>query len=81
MLNPRREAVDSARQAVREALTREPFQPEALEAALARLRTETGEAQGALHKAFVERARELGPDKRRRLSNSRWFLGPARPGR
>jgi uncharacterized membrane protein len=75
-LRPRSEAVDSARQAVREALVAEPFKPETLEAALLRLRTETGGAQEALHRALVETAREQSLEDRRRLAASRWFLGP-----
>jgi uncharacterized membrane protein len=84
MLRPRSDAVDAARRVVRDALVAEPFDPQALESALADLRTQTDAAQVALHRALVDAARELGPEDRRRLADSRWFerRGPrARPGR
>jgi uncharacterized membrane protein len=84
LLRPRSEALDAARRAVREALVAEPFNLEALEAALAQLRTQSDAAQLELHRALAEAARELNVDERRRLAASRWFLrgGPHRdPGR
>jgi uncharacterized membrane protein len=73
VLRPRSDAVDAARHAVRDALVAEPFNAEALEAALSGLRTQTDAAQVALHRALVDAARELSPEDRRRLADSRWF--------
>jgi uncharacterized membrane protein len=73
LLGQRREAVDTARQAVRTALVAEPFRPEDLEAALAKLRAETSETQAAFHAALVHVVRELSPEARRRLAESRWL--------
>jgi uncharacterized membrane protein len=79
-LRPRSEAVHVARRAVRETLVAEPFQPEALESALSRLRTETDATQVALHRALVDAARELSLEDRRRLADSKWFLRGPRGG-
>jgi uncharacterized membrane protein len=73
LLRQRRDAVDSARSAVRGALLAEPFKPEALEAALAKLRAETSETQAAFHAALVQIVRELSPEARHRLAESRWL--------
>jgi uncharacterized membrane protein len=83
VLQPRSDAVDAARRAVREALVAEPFNPESMESALAGLRTQTDAAQVALHRALVDAARELSIDERRRLADSRWFerRGPRMRGR
>jgi len=78
-LRPKREAVEAARRAVRDALVSDPFDAPAMESALARLRTETNDAQVALHKAMVEAARELSVEERRRLAESRWFLRAGLP--
>jgi len=75
MLRPRTEALQVARRRVTETLVAEPFQPEALEAALTQLRTETDGAQGALHRAILESARELGPEDRRQMAASGWLVG------
>ena len=75
VLQRRREAIDAARQAVRDALVAEPFRAEALETALAKLRTETSETQAAFHAALVQVVRELSPEARRRLASSRWLGG------
>jgi uncharacterized membrane protein len=83
VLQPRSEAVDAARRAVREALVAEPYDPAAMETALAGLRTQTDAAQVALHRALADAARELNAEDRRRLADSRWFerRGPRmRPG-
>jgi uncharacterized membrane protein len=83
VLRPRSDAVDAARRAVREALVAEPYNPEAMESALAGLRAQTDAAQLALHRALADAAKELGPEDRRRLAESRWFerRGPRlRPG-
>jgi uncharacterized membrane protein len=73
VLRQRREAVDAARSAVRDALAAEPFRPEVLDTALARLRAETVETQAAFHTALVQVARELGPEARHRLASTRWL--------
>ncbi len=75
MLRPRTEALQVARRRVTETLVAEPFQPEALEAALTQLRTETDGAQGALHRAILESAREAGPEDRRQMAASGWLVG------
>jgi hypothetical protein len=85
VLRQRRQSVDAARMAVHDALVAEPFRPETLETALAKLRAETAETQAAFHAALVQIARDLGPEARRRLAESRWLdrldrRGPA-PGR
>jgi uncharacterized membrane protein len=73
LLGQRREAIDAARLAVRNALVADPFQPEVLETALAKLRAETSETQAAFHAALVQTVRELSPEARRRLAESRWL--------
>ncbi|HKQ69578.1 MAG TPA: periplasmic heavy metal sensor [Polyangiaceae bacterium] len=75
LLRPRRDALEAARRGVRDALLADPFQPEAFEMTLAKLRAETGDAQTVLHRALVEEARSASTDERRRLANSKWFLG------
>jgi hypothetical protein len=83
LLRQRREAVDNARTAVRDALVAEPFRPEVLETALAKLRAETAETQAVFHTALVQIVRELGPEARQRLAESRWLerLDRHRPAR
>jgi uncharacterized membrane protein len=84
VLQPRSEAVDAARRAVRDALVAEPFDPAAMDSALAGLRVQTDAAQVVLHRALADAARELNAEDRRRLADSRWFerRGPRmRPGR
>ena len=76
MLRPRSEALEASRRKVTEALLADPFQPEALDAALSQLRTETDGAQRALHRALVESARDLSPEDRRQMATSGWLVGP-----
>lgn len=76
MLRPRSEALEASRRKVTEALLTEPFQPDALEAALSQLRTETDGAQRALHGALVDSARELSLEDRRQMATSGWLAGP-----
>jgi len=76
MLRPRSEALEASRRKVTEALVAEPFQPEALDAALSQLRTETDGAQRALHRALVDSARDLSPEDRRQMATSGWLVGP-----
>ena len=74
-LGARHEAIDTARQSVREALIAEPFQAPALEHALASLRKETDETQVMLHRALVESAADMSLEERRKLADSRWVMG------
>ena len=76
MLRPRSEALEAARRRVTQALVAEPFQPEALDAALAQLRVDTDGAQRALHRALVESARDLSPEDRRQMATSGWLVAP-----
>jgi hypothetical protein len=76
MLRPRGEALEASRRRVTEALLADPFQPDALDAALAQLRTETDGAQRALHRALVESARDLSPEDRRQMALSGWLVPP-----
>ena len=62
----RRRAVRKAREDVRAALEKEPFDPAALEAALGRVRSETTRGQELLHHKLVEDAKR-GPEERRKL--------------
>jgi hypothetical protein len=80
-LRPRGEALAAARRHVTEALMAEPFQPEALEAALSELRAETDGAQRALHRALVESARDSSADERRQMAASGWLVVMRRGGR
>ena len=48
-----------------ETLTAEPFEPAALEAALAELRTNLTAVQVASHRSFVEMAKSLTPEERK----------------
>lgn len=79
-LQASRDAVVAARRGVRTALTAEPFDPAAFEAALAKLRAETSEAQMAFHKSLMSTVREMKPEERRALGESRWFSGPEHRG-
>jgi hypothetical protein len=76
MLRPRSEALEASRRKVTDALLAEPFQPDALDAALSQLRTETDGAQRALHRALVESARDLSPEDRRQMATSGWLAAP-----
>jgi uncharacterized membrane protein len=53
-----------------ETLTAEPFDPAALEAALADLRTNLTAAQIASHHSFVEMAKSLTPEERKSLARA-----------
>ena len=63
----RRRVIEAARQKVREALTREPFDKGALEQALAGLRKETETSQALAHGALVETAASATPALRGEL--------------
>lgn len=64
----RRKVIEAARQKVREALTREPFDKAALEAALSGLRKETEASQSLAHGALVETAASATPALRNELA-------------
>jgi uncharacterized membrane protein len=72
-LRGRREAVETARRAVRAAFAADPFDGQALAAALASLRGETNETQRALDEALVRFAETMGPEDRKHVAESRWF--------
>ena len=72
-LRGRRQAVETARRAVRAALVAQPFDGQALATALTALRGETNEAQTALDQAFVRYAEGLTPEDRQQLAESHWF--------
>jgi uncharacterized membrane protein len=69
----RRRMIGAAREKVREALTREPFDKAALEQALAQLRKETEASQAVAHQALVETATSASPGLRDELG--RQFQG------
>jgi len=68
--------VRQAREQVRAALQREPYDPAQLEAALGSLRKRSGEVQDDMHRMLIEGAGQLSPEERQRLANSR-LLGKA----
>lgn len=68
-------SVREARDQVREALLREPYQAAQLEAALGALREHSAELQLDIHRELLENAGRLSSDERRRLADSR-FLRP-----
>ncbi|WP_420428092.1 periplasmic heavy metal sensor [Algiphilus sp.] len=73
--------VRQARQAVRAALAREPFDAAALEAALARQRAGTAALQQLMHGAMVQTATRLPPEQRQRWSEAPlWAPGQAPAG-
>ena len=53
-----------------ETLTADPFDPAALEQALAELRTDLTAAQVSSHRSFVEMAKSLTPDERKELARA-----------
>jgi uncharacterized membrane protein len=64
----RRDATLAARNGVREALTHEPFDPAALDRALAALRQETATTQTLLHQAIADSARSGDAAARAKLA-------------
>ncbi len=70
-------AMHAARQPVRAALEKEPFDPAALEQALTELRAQTGAGQQKVHAALVEVAKKATPEERRELAQT-FALGPRR---
>jgi uncharacterized membrane protein len=73
----RQEAVGIARGAVRDALTRVPFDPADLERALTGLRAETTTTQELLHRAILDAARSGDAETRTKLA--RGFERPMAP--
>jgi len=73
----RQQAASSARTAVRDALTHEPFDRAALERALTSLRTETATTQQLLHQAIADAAQ--GGDSEARAKLARGFERPQGP--
>lgn len=67
----------AARAPVRAALEKEPFDPAALERALAGLRDKTSASQAKVHAALVEVAKQATPEERRELARS-FEAGPRR---
>lgn len=65
-----RESARRAREGVREALHREPFDRKSLEESLAQLRIETAKNQELLHRALVQAAAESNESGRRELARS-----------
>jgi uncharacterized membrane protein len=65
-----RESARKARDAVREALRREPFDRKGLEESLTALRAETAKNQELLHRALVQAAVESNESGRRDLARS-----------
>jgi hypothetical protein len=66
----RRELLE-AREAVAQALTREPFDREALAGALLNLRNVTAAGQAKLHEVLLETAEKLPRDEREQLARSK----------
>jgi uncharacterized membrane protein len=60
----------AARLPVRAALERDPFDPAALERALAELREKTTTGQVKVHEALVEVAKKATPEERRELART-----------
>jgi hypothetical protein len=77
-LRQKLEQVRLAREQVRTALQREPYQAAQLEAALATLRERAAELQLDMHKQLLDTAARLPSEQRRRLADSR-FLRPRMP--
>lgn len=76
----RRELRD-AREALGEALTREPFDEKAVERALNHMHELTSQTQQRAQSALLSLARDLTPEERRRLAEAarRHHHGPRRP--
>jgi Spy/CpxP family protein refolding chaperone len=70
-LRAQRERLRDARRAVQAALASEPFDPEALTQALARLRQRTDQSQALMHAALIEIAPSLTHEQRQRLQPMR----------
>lgn len=69
-LRAQRGEVLQARTAVAQALTREPFDRDALAKALSDLRAVTAEGQLKLHEVLLETAEKLPQDEREKLAHS-----------
>jgi len=69
-LMPTLRKVRGDQRAVFEALTADPFDPAALDAALAGLRANLTAAEVASHRSFVELAKQLSPTERKELARA-----------
>jgi uncharacterized membrane protein len=65
-----------AREQVRAALLREPYDPAQLAEALTNLRKHSAEVQEDMHRMLLEGASKLSPEERRRLADSRLLGKP-----
>ena len=74
-LLPRRQAMRQARRDVQAALASEPFDRQALNQKLAKLREETTKSQTALHAALSEVAVELTPTERKHMAEASGRFG------
>lgn len=80
-LRAQHRTLSDARQAVRDALTAEPYDGAQLERTLGALRATTSKSQELLHERLVQEAAKLTPEQRRELANSRFVRGgPADDG-
>jgi uncharacterized membrane protein len=73
----RRRAVADARRGVEAALGHEPFDPAALDQALAKLRAETATTQELVHKTLSAAARDGDAETRNKLAQGFARLGPS----
>jgi uncharacterized membrane protein len=71
-----RHAIAEARQAARDALVKEPFEPAALEQSLAKVREQTAVMQADLHRRLVDVARSGTKESREKLGRGFDFAGP-----
>lgn len=69
----------AAREALSDALTREPFDEKALEAALDQMHALTSQTQLRAQSALLSLARELTPEERRHLAEAARRRGPRGP--
>jgi uncharacterized membrane protein len=78
-LREKLEGVRIAREHVRDALLKEPYQAAQLEAALTTLRERSGELQLDMHRQLLETAGHMPVEQRRRLAESRFMRPPLGP--
>jgi uncharacterized membrane protein len=65
-------ALRQAREAVRDALQAQPFDPTRLERALAEAEARSSEMQRDMHGALSEVAREVGAEQRQKMADALW---------
>jgi uncharacterized membrane protein len=78
-LREKLEAVRIARQQVRDALLKEPYQAAQLEAALGSLRERSAELQLDMHRQLLETAGHLTTEQRRKLADARFMRPRSEP--